>query len=256
MPRPINLTGNRFGRLVAIRFESVLRGLRLRRVWQCQCDCGGTASVLADSLRRGETKSCGCIVREGIHVTHGHSRRKGDARRHPLYAVWCSMKNRCRNPKAFAFHRYGGRGISVCDRWSNDFQAFLDDMGPRPTPDHSIDRIDNDGNYEPGNCRWATGSEQSLNRLHPKGYGRKLCNGMDAHQIAEITGLHATTIRTRFRHGYRGEKLLIETEAALKMRPPTSLGRKRDDMERGDDGKFLRKKPLHGPAVRRDRGDS
>lgn len=93
-------------------------------------------------------------------LIHGHARRR---RHHQLYAIWASMMQRCLNPKAKSYAAYGGRGIRVCDRWQSSFQSFLDDMGDRPSPAHSIDRIDNDGNYEPSNCRWATGSEQMRN---------------------------------------------------------------------------------------------
>lgn len=252
MANPIDLTGDRYGRLVAVRFESVSRGARNIRIWECICDCGATAHVSTDRLRSGETRSCGCLAREGNNLKHGHSRRKAEVGRHELYSVWSGMKDRCLNQNNDSFVRYGGRGISVCERWQKDFQAFLDDMGPRPTPKHSIERIDNDGDYRPGNCRWATSSEQSLNRTHPKGYGRKLWDDMTAQQIAEVTGLTVSTVRRRFKGGYRGEKLLIDTSTAMRMRPPTAAGRKRDDMERSDDGKFWRKKnpPNEGGRIR------
>jgi hypothetical protein len=134
------------------------------------CDCGTSAVVSFKHLRNGASVSCGCFKRENakrVNTKHGGSGGwKGRVARAPEYNIWLAMKMRCTNPRAPHWHRYGGRGISVCDRWTGDdgFASFLADVGPRPSPDHSIDRFpNNDGNYEPGNVRWATDLEQARN---------------------------------------------------------------------------------------------
>lgn len=126
--------------------------------WSFLCRCGRTASIYYASVLRGHTTSCGCYRPD--KTIHGNARRGNFSAE---YRAWAGMKTRCENPKADNFARYGGRGVRLCDRW-HTFENFLSDMGPKPSPKHSLDRINNDGDYEPGNCRWATQHEQGRNR--------------------------------------------------------------------------------------------
>ena len=126
--------------------------------WLCECNCGTEKIILGSNLKRGHTKSCGCLLREGNNTTHGHS-KKGKISK--TYDSWHSMIQRCTNPNNIAYHDYCGRGITVCKRWLK-FENFLEDMGEVPIG-YSIDRIDNDGNYCKSNCRWSTRSEQQRN---------------------------------------------------------------------------------------------
>lgn len=128
--------------------------------FEVKCACGNIRTVSAGHLRHGKSTACAdCRIKHG-HSIRGHKTAE--------YRIWCGMIQRCTNPNVKAFSRYGGRGIRVCDEWST-FEVFLADVGPRPSAAHSIDRYpDNDGNYEPGNVRWATQSEQCLNKTHPK----------------------------------------------------------------------------------------
>lgn len=148
LPYPI---GVKFGLLTVVERAGSDRFGRTQ--WKCQCDCGRDAVVALFRMKSGHTKSCGCY--KPGNVTHGKSRT-------PTYNSWLAMKQRCDYKGHAEYHRYGGRGITVCDRWKS-FENFIADMGERPAG-MSIDRIDVDGNYEPGNCRWATTGEQMRNR--------------------------------------------------------------------------------------------
>ena len=160
---PNDLMGMKFGRLRAkciVGKEAKTR----RLLWLCICDCGNELNVSSVSLKNGNTKSCGCLQRDWARKK-ARDFRTHRATKTPEWNSWQSMKQRCLNPHHKKFKYWGGRGITVCDHWRNSFQNFLSDMGLKPSRSYSLDRFpNNNGNYEPGNCRWATVTQQLRNR--------------------------------------------------------------------------------------------
>lgn len=194
-PKPLD--GCKFGRLLVLRAAGSTRHKQL--LWECVCDCGKSIIVIASHLRSGHSRSCGCSRRTVPERTTLET---------PEYIVWIAMRVRCRSPKHSAYKYYGGRGIRVCERWEC-FETFLSDMGSRPSPDATIDRIDNDGNYEPGNCRWATHSEQQRNRrdsyhITYRGETKSIWDW------AEEYGINQRTLIYRLQAGWIVERALTE----------------------------------------------
>lgn len=213
MGKAADLTRHRFGRLRVTALADPGRepsGKSVRR-WRCVCDCGNEVIVRAASLTKGRTQSCGCLNTETrsrllIERATLHGAAAG-GKVSPEYSSWAQMIGRCHNPRNHKFRLYGARGIAVCDRWRNSFAAFFEDMGPKPTPQHSIDRINNDGSYEPSNCRWATRVEQARN----KSVSRHLTlNGTTRTlpEWSEVTGISQKTLRSRLSYGWSDEQTL------------------------------------------------
>lgn len=156
-----NIIGNTYGRINVISFSrlSINSNGYKTYYWNCICECGTHKEINGACLKRGTTKSCGCLNREET-ISRATKHLLCGTR---VYHSWANMKNRCKNESSTQYRWYGGRGITVCDRWS-EFENFLSDMGLPPSDKHSIDRIDTNGNYEPSNCKWSTMKEQCNNR--------------------------------------------------------------------------------------------
>jgi len=139
-----------------------------RAIVRCHCDCGNFFRAYRHNVESGHTKSCGCLKRKGTRTRHGEASGRTMSAE---YRVWVDIKQRCTNPRRKGYQYWGGMGVRICERWLNSFENFLADMGRRPSASHSIDRFPNKhGDYEPGNCRWATRSEQSRNRRRTNGW--------------------------------------------------------------------------------------
>jgi hypothetical protein len=224
----IDITGQKFGRLTVL--EKLPPRVGGGSLWLCVCDCGNLCERIGSSLRRGGTPSCGCFQSEWASkmganrafiakrsektVTHG-AKRGGVITAE--YLRWLHMKSRCYTPSDKSYQNWGGRGIRVCDRWLNDFSAFLADMGPLPTPQHTLDRIDPNGNYEPGNCRWATREQQGGE--HRRGFVSVTVGGITFDKLAAACrhfGVGVTTVSERLRAGIPVEQAF--TPGRLKSR--------------------------------------
>ncbi len=193
----VDLRGKRFGRLFV---KTYVKG----GLWHCVCDCGGEATVLTRNLNNGNTRSCGCLqksITAKMRTTHGMSNSTE-------YHIWRTMKARCSQPTDCNYPNYGGRGIKVCEQWQNSFEAFLADMGRRPAG-LTLDRIDVNGDYEPGNCRWATTAEQNTNRRnnHKIEFGGRT---LTVTQWARELGVKPGLIANRLRAGWSVHRALSQ----------------------------------------------
>jgi hypothetical protein len=198
-------TGNKYGRLLVI--EHIGKKSKNRaHYWKCLCDCGNYSEVSGSNLRSGAVASCGCVSQEGLTATHGEGTLRNITRE---YRIWRDMKSRCYNPKRNNYHLYGGRGITVCDRWRNSYEAFLKDMGRAPSPKHTLDRTDNSKGYSPDNCTWETMSRQARNRRSTRMLtydGRT----MAASDWADEMGISLGLILGRLSLGWSVERTLTE----------------------------------------------
>lgn len=203
MGKFIDILGQKFGRLTAVK--RLQNNKKKNAVWLCACECGGNAEATGYSLRNGHTKSCGCLRTEMIvaeakkNSTHGLSG-------HPAYHIWGEMMRRCIDEDHPRYDSYGGRGIGVCDRWKI-LQNYIDDMWPRPGPGYSVDRIDNDGDYSPENCRWATNTDQQRNKRSTV-LIRHNGEMKTATEWSEIYGINAATILHRHHEGWPSDEVM------------------------------------------------
>lgn len=210
MRRGPDLTGQTFSRWTVVERMPPGTG---KSTYACRCECGAERQVAACSLTRGLSRSCGCLGHEEASARLTVHGKTG----HPLFAIWKGMLTRCRNPNTKSWKRYGGRGIKVCDRWADDFQAFYDDMAPTWSAGLTIERNDNDGHYEPSNCRWIPRAEQARNR--------EWCTYIDTPngrltiaEAARAFGISFFALRRRIRCGWPEDQWL---------RPPAPGGRKK-----------------------------
>ena len=209
MGQKLKIAGRKFNRLQALKETNHRKNSCV--VWLCVCDCGNFKTATSSQLRVGKIKSCGCLKEENpppSQKTHGLSYTAGPKGKE--YRSWAGLKSRCLNKKDRGYKNYGGRGIKVCQRWQDSFEAFLEDMGKAPTPKHSIDRIDCNGNYEPQNCRWATYHQQANNRRSNRYVTLKETGRVSATEAARILGKDITLIRSRLKRGWSDERAFYE----------------------------------------------
>lgn len=210
--KKIDLTGQKFGRLTAVE-PAPRQGNR--SMWKCICECGNAVTASVGDLRSGHSRSCGCLASEILterNLTHGQTRRNPGKRRIPrIYNIWAGMKQRCTNPNVQRYPRYGGRGIRVCPEWADSFEAFQAwAMAAGYDDTKEIDRIDNDGDYTPENCRWVPHEAQQGNKENTV----RITHAGQTHTLSEwaaITGLKSKTIWQRLQRGKTPEEALTQT---------------------------------------------
>ena len=203
MPKCINLVGQKFGKLTVIKISGHDNHGKI--TWECHCECGNATVSTTGDLRSGSSRSCGCS-RNGKIMPLTFARSINAV---PEWLAWKNIIQRCTNPHHKAYENYGGRGIKICDEWKNDFLAFYNHIGKRPTPKHEVDRIDNEVGYVPENVRWATRKEQSNNRRSNRliTYKEKT---MTISQWADEIGIDRKSIQNRIRAGWSVDKTLTE----------------------------------------------
>ena len=192
----IDITNQRFGRLVVLEQTP---SLKKKVRWDCLCDCGNITNVSTGVLKNGQTISCGCVRLESVS-----SHKMSDTKE---YQSWKSMKGRCNRKTDKSYNRYGGRGIKVCDEWINSFEKFYKDVGSPPSKNHTLGRIDNNGNYEYGNVRWETRSEQNRNKVN----NVNITHNDETHiatDWANMLGISANTIIFRYHRGLPFKQVL------------------------------------------------
>lgn len=210
-PRVKDLTGHPpFGRLTVVRYAG--KNQQRYALWLCQCECGNSCTIRSSSLINGSTQSCGCLQKDTVtarNTTHGLTGS-------PEYGHWSGMLSRCADPYN---EHYGAKGIRVCDRWQESFAAFLEDMGPRPSAKHSIERDDGDGGYCKENCRWATSKEQNRNSRRNRLLthdGKTMCVAA----WSEVTGIPSSILFSRLYHRWSAERALTTPVASTAQRRP------------------------------------
>ena len=202
--------GQRFGRWTVL--SAAGKDKNGKHLFLCMCECGTESNVYGSSLKSGHSRSCGCLKLETCVKSMLSGRGLSSPTlnyKKPEYRIWCAMKDRCNRQKNKNYADYGGRGIRVCNEWNDSFEAFYSSVGQRPTSLHSIDRIDNDGDYEPGNVRWATQSDQARNTRTTRKYTYK-GETLSLTTWAERVGIKPCSLKYRLNMGWQFERAITE----------------------------------------------